>query len=684
MGATTKIWLADLTYTQQTVAADTIPMAIGCIAEYLEDYFPDIPAVQLFKYPDELISALASEPPNILGFSNYVWNFELSRELSRYYKHLNPQGIVIFGGPNYPLEKEDRKKFIEENNDIFDYYVSGEGELAFTLLVESLINQNFNKREIAKEQLGSIHFQYGGEVFLTPKHNRLKDLNTIPSPYTSGKLDKFFDGKLMPLLQTNRGCPFSCTFCVEGDDYYTKIRKYNPERVQSDVEYIGKKISETSTENSRKDLFIADSNFGMYPSDIDTAKALAQTKIEYAWPDYINVATGKNAKERVIETARILDGSLRLSGSVQSLDQDVLENIKRKNISPERLVELGLHTKTIGVNSYSEIILGLPGDSKEKHFQTIASVMDAGFNVILPWQLMMIHGSELSTPKEREKHGLVTKYRVLPRCYGHWQNFEGDFGNGSIKSVEIEEVCIASRTLSFDDYLECRVLNYFVATYYNDALFTPVITYLNSIGLRSFDFVKTLMETALSSDYVHIVDEFVNDTKDELWDDKEELRKFVMSGGNIDKYIEGDLGRNILFYHRAKAYCTHLEEMKRLVIESFEIITAGKMTDEQRRYGLELIEYCATLADGILIENFEALEKEFTYDFYEHVKSNNFNHSPVQREKYKYNFVFSADTRALVSRSLATHGNDLVGVARILSRIFVKKLYRSVHPLPLG
>ena len=50
------------------------------------------------------------------------------------------------------------------------------------------------------------------------------DLTLIPSPYLSGRLDQFLDGKLMPVIQTNRGCPFSCTFC-RGTNLLVKSQK---------------------------------------------------------------------------------------------------------------------------------------------------------------------------------------------------------------------------------------------------------------------------------------------------------------------------------------------------------------------------------------------------------------------------------------------------------------------------
>ena len=55
---------------------------------------------------------------------------------------------------------------------------------------------------------------------------RIKELDEIPSQNLTGLMDKFFDGKLIPVIQTTRGCPFSCNFCVESDSYYSKIQSF--------------------------------------------------------------------------------------------------------------------------------------------------------------------------------------------------------------------------------------------------------------------------------------------------------------------------------------------------------------------------------------------------------------------------------------------------------------------------
>ena len=72
---------------------------------------------------------------------------------------------------------------------------------------------------------------------------RVMNLAEIPSPYLSGRLDSFLDGKLLPIIQTNRGCPFSCTFCTEGQSYWSKVKVKPKEVVAGEISYISEKMS---------------------------------------------------------------------------------------------------------------------------------------------------------------------------------------------------------------------------------------------------------------------------------------------------------------------------------------------------------------------------------------------------------------------------------------------------------
>src|SRR6186713_640736 len=95
-GRELEIWLADLTYTQQTIAADVIPNAVGGIATYVEDALLLASPVRIFKYPEKLAEALAlSGPPAVIGFSNYVWNADLSYAFARVIKRASPRTAIV-------------------------------------------------------------------------------------------------------------------------------------------------------------------------------------------------------------------------------------------------------------------------------------------------------------------------------------------------------------------------------------------------------------------------------------------------------------------------------------------------------------------------------------------------------------------------------------------------------------
>ena len=140
----------------------------------------------------------------------------------------------------------------------------------------------------------------------SPIPPRIKELDEIPSPYLSGMLDRFFDGCLVPFLETNRGCRFACTFCHTGNIYFNKINTFSIDRIRAEIEYIGKRISELGITH----LYLADTNFGMYSRDKEICDELAKAQKKYGWPLHMYATTGKNNKDRVIEITKVLGTSL--------------------------------------------------------------------------------------------------------------------------------------------------------------------------------------------------------------------------------------------------------------------------------------------------------------------------------------------------------------------------------------
>ena len=140
----------------------------------------------------------------------------------------------------------------------------------------------------------------------------------------------------------------------------------------------------------------------MYKEDLNTCKALAEEQRKTGYPKYISVTTGKNKQDRILEAAKIVNGAMKITGSVQSLDPEILENVSRKNISPTQIVDMALQSSKIGTHSFSEVILGLPGDTTKKHFSTLKTLVDSAFTSIAMYQLMILPGTELGSKIDRK------------------------------------------------------------------------------------------------------------------------------------------------------------------------------------------------------------------------------------------------------------------------------------------
>jgi radical SAM superfamily enzyme YgiQ (UPF0313 family) len=678
--ANLRIWLADLTYTQQTVAADVMPNAIGGIATFSEAQVPLKTPIRLFKYPERLAAALEQEgPPDILGFSNYIWNSNLSYGFAQAIKRVNPKAVIVFGGPNYPVNRTEQEIWLRRWKAV-DFAIIKEGELAFTRLVEALIETQGDIEAVKRRALPSVHaIASDGMAILTNEVERIRELTQIPSPYTSGRMDEFFDGVLLPIIQTNRGCPFGCTFCVEGVRYYNKVYRNAEEKVGAELDYIGRKMQTLRSKGGRNDLFIADSNFGMYAEDLDTCRALARTRAEYQWPEYINVATGKNKKERVLEASRIIDGALRLSGSVQSLDPKVLENIQRNNISADGLMDLGLKAGEIGANTYSEVILALPGDSLKAHFNTVRTVIEAGFTNIYLFQLMLLPGTEVASEESKARFGMTTRYRVLPRCYGYF-NVLGE----ELRTAEIEEICVANNTLSFEDYLACRRMHLVVTLFYNDGIFSTLLKLIRMLNLPIFRWLQTMLEAEIPPGLDELFASFLNATKDELWENKADLEAFVAGPGIAEKLIAGELGNNLLFVHKTLGITRHIGDLAQFARAALLrcLEEAGKADAETIAFIDEALAYHCCRAQNLFFERDVEPTAALRYDIPAFEKTLH----PDGLSEFRfdaprpYRFLMDESQKTLIERYLAIYGATPVGIGRILSKVFVRKLFR--HPVP--
>ena len=670
-----KIFLGDLTYDTIALSTDSMPTNIGYVASYCKNKFGDDVDVILFKYISDLENSILENPPDVLALSNYAWNHRISLEMFRIFKQMNPNGLTIFGGPNLPLDMDSQTKFLKDNPE-FDIYIPLEGEIGFSNVIEKVLN--FNSRENLQKQIsdesidGCILRKPNDNFQYSPSSIRTKDLDDIPSPYLNGLMDKFFDGKLSPAIQTNRGCPFLCSYCVDGNSEVNQVNKFSLERIRSELYYIATHVPETT-----KSMLISDLNFGMIPRDLEICDYIAKLQNEFDYPKQIHATTGKNSKERIIEAIKRLNGALRLWMSVQSMDKEVLTNIKRQNISLEQTMALIPIIKEAKLRTMSEVILGLPGETFQSHIETIKKLIKSKIDFIVVYTCMMLNGAEMNTPTERIKWGFKTKFRIIPRDFVKLKNGK--------KIIEIEEVIVASNTLSFDEYVELRLLSFSMYVTNAGVVYDPLLKFLREKGVDVFELLSlSYSKLEYTSEKIkNLFDKYRKSTINELWDSPEEIIKNYQNDDEYQKLLDDKDGINIMRHYNAEVIAELMDEWTEhiLKIGNYLLQKNNLFTTETRKQYEDISEYCRGISHNPLGRNRMTTNPEFLFKYDVVSWINSPDEKPLENFKYdfskKFVFKLTDEQFKFIEDKLEIFGDTIEGKSQVIKRSSVDILWRK-------
>ncbi len=538
------VYLADLRHNYAGVLAnDCMPLGVAYMKAVMDRDLPEARS-RLFAYPDALWEAMQEDPPDVLMLSNYMWNEFLSFHYAKLAKRLRPDTLVVMGGPNISLEDDRKLRYFEAHPEI-DLYVLGEGDILATTVVQEFLDSGKSIAHLGDREIpSSIYRRSDGTPVITPSWERKKAIDEIESPWLTGCLDEFFDGKLAPMMETNRGCPFTCTFCVQGVRWYAKVHNFSKERLKDEIEYIAAKVQERCP--SMGTLRIADSNYGMFERDVEISSYIGEAQKKYGWPTFIDATTGKNRPERIIESLEKVNGALVLYQAVQSLDEDTLKNVRRSNIRKEAYEQIMIHVRGRGLRSLSDLILGLPGETHETHHEGIRALIDSGTNEMHMFQAMMLKGSEMETEEARNTYRFDTRFRVLPKNYGFYADE---------KVFDVDEIVVATESLPFEHYLEARKYALACSIVWNNSWFEDAVELARSYGVGRAEWLEAMVKALddASGPVRKLVEEFLSETRDELFPTREACVDFYSREENFERLRNGEVGDNLMYKYRAMA-----------------------------------------------------------------------------------------------------------------------------------
>lgn len=447
-----------------------LPYTAGLLEAYVKARAPE-PARYLFTLPVFERLPIEQNLPllkgsQIIGFSCYLWNHEYSLRLAQAHKAEFPDSLIIVGGPMVPLQAEAYLR----QHPFIDVCVHGEGEAVFLELLEAYPGRQW-------QHIPGISFLQDGEYVHRAPGPRRSDLDEIPSPFLSGCFEPLMqvhpDKDWISVWETNRGCPFSCSFCDWGSATQSKVTRFGMERLKAEMDWFGR--------NGLEFVFSADANFGMLKRDVEIARYLAEVKARYQMPRKLYTQVTKNRADRAFEAQKILhdaDLCLPVTLSLQSVNSQVLNAIQRDNISLDTYRDLQLRFRKAGMPTYTDLLVGLPDDNFERFSSNLAQVMDQGqHDELRCYNVFILPNAPMNAPEYRKHYAIETI--TIP--YITWYS---ETSRTALDVIEKAELVVATRSMSRQDWVRMRTLAWMSnILFYSSALKLPMLVIHQMTGL---------------------------------------------------------------------------------------------------------------------------------------------------------------------------------------------------------
>ena len=441
-----------------------LPYSVGSIQAYCQSlewvnkYYEFKELIYLRERPEQIVERM--ETPDVVGFSCYIWNWEFNKVLAKKVHESYPECLIVFGGPHVPIKGE-----IPDYVNVVVHY---EGEVAFS--------------ETLRHRCGID----GSSSPTLRMSSRITDLVILPSPYLSGVFDRLLNApyRFHASQETHRGCPYSCSFCDWGSAVMAKVRAFATERLVQEFEWMGQHRIEL--------LYNCDANYGLLPRDLELTKSMVSVKERFGYPQAFRAAYAKNSNQKVLDISRVVHKAGMSKGttlSFQSLDGETLREIRRSNIDIDNFKSLLSTYRQEGIPTYTELILGLPGETYDSFTRGIEQLLEAGqhegLNIYL---LSILPNSEMGDTAYQQKYEM--KLIVSPLLQQHVTPSQDGI-------QEYCTICVETAKMPLTDWVHAYMFAWAVQTFHGFGLLREVAMYLREFHRVTYrEFYEWILQTA--------------------------------------------------------------------------------------------------------------------------------------------------------------------------------------------
>lgn len=458
------------------------PYSISCLISYLkkfENINKNFEFCKTFVFRDDVDEYVKQcKNSNILLCSCYVWNWESTKYLAKEVKKINPECLTIFGGPQIPNQIDN---FFKEHYYI-DICVHGEGELIIKNIFNRFLEINSNITSITFEDIKGIStFHYNNS-----REERISDLSILTSPYLTNEVwnlvDKNNNVKWIASWETNRGCPYQCSFCDWGSSIYSKIREYPIERLENEIKWFA--------DNQIIYIDCCDANFGILPRDIKITEKLKQVSLSKKYPKTFRQSWAKMSSEKIIPIAKNLMDAKLLTAvglSVESLDEKTLNIIKRKNIKFDKFSNLTSEFKKNNIPTYTEIIRGLPGETLESFKNNLEIISsETKIDSMYIYNCSLLPNSPMNDLEYLRKYKIKTIRSPIYLAHSYFKNRGMN---------EYENIVVSTFSFNLKDIKKMFIYSWIMLTFQNLGILEYISRFFyNQHNIKYMQFYDMLIE----------------------------------------------------------------------------------------------------------------------------------------------------------------------------------------------
>ena len=377
-----------------------MPLAPFCLKKAVDEACPDVLTticdLNINDTQEDLLARLMATKPDVLGISLYIWNRECAARLIRRVKALRPEIVVIVGGPEATFSVEDTFREMP-----IDYLLRGAGEESLPALLRVLMD--------------------GGDAAAVPgccfrEEDRLH--TSLPAPAPAPRSDLYDDtwhaalNGRMAYVETSRGCPFACAFCLSGNKEAPDARQVAFMPVDEALELL------IRIGNSGADTIkLIDRTFNCHKQrTMALLRGLIAAKQEGRIGEvcyHFEVAADLFDDETLALLATAPAGLFQMEAGLQSFHAATLDACNRHTDMTRLVDRIQRILQPGNVHLHIDLIAGLP----EEDFATFSRSFDLAFG-LHPHQLQLgflkfIHGSKLRMDKWGARFAPDPPYEVL-------------------------------------------------------------------------------------------------------------------------------------------------------------------------------------------------------------------------------------------------------------------------------